>query len=161
MRTCWQFGACSLLSLASITATLVSIGSQAIAQTPSPGTLEVPARTVPVPSTVSPEMQKIIGAPLRQNWNIQPRTGEEWKPVAEAGAAATVKNVPGMLERLHVKVEKTTIDGVRAFIVTPRPFAPRTAIGCLFTCTADVTSLIPARQGCPRPFSWLASAGSR
>jgi epsilon-lactone hydrolase len=87
-------------------------------------TLDVPARSVPVPSTVSPQMAKIIGAPLRSNWNLLPKTGEEWKPVADAGAAATMKNVPGMMERLHVKVEKTTIDGVRAFIVTPDVIAP-------------------------------------
>ncbi|MEA2887424.1 MAG: epsilon-lactone hydrolase [Bradyrhizobium sp.] len=87
-------------------------------------TLEVPARSVPVPGTVSPQLAKIIGAPLRTNWNVLPKTGEEWKPVADAGAAATMKNVPGMMERLHVKVEKTTIDGVRAFIVTPDAIAP-------------------------------------
>jgi acetyl esterase/lipase len=87
-------------------------------------TLDVPARSVPVPSTVSPQMAKIIGAPLRSNWNLLPKTGEEWKPVADAGAAGTIKNVPGMMERLRVKVEKTTIDGVRAFILTPEVIAP-------------------------------------
>jgi epsilon-lactone hydrolase len=87
-------------------------------------TLDVPARSVPVPSTVSPQLAKIIGAPLRTNWNVLPKTGEEWKPVADAGAAATMKNVPGIMERLHVKVEKTTIDGVRAFIVTPDVITP-------------------------------------
>src|ERR1700712_1694904 len=95
-----------------------------VATTASAQTLDVPARSVPVPSTVSPQMAKIIGAPLRTNWNVLPKTGEEWKPVADAGAAGTVKNVPGMMERLHVKVEKTTIDGVRAFIVTPDVIAP-------------------------------------
>jgi monoterpene epsilon-lactone hydrolase len=88
-------------------------------------TLDVPARSVPVPGTVSPQLAKIIGAPLRTNWNVLPKTGEEWKPVAEAGAAATMKNIPGMMERLHVKVEKTTIDGVRAFILTPDEIAPQ------------------------------------
>jgi epsilon-lactone hydrolase len=87
--------------------------------------LEVPARSVPVPSDVSPQMAKIIGAPLRTNWNMLPKTGEEWKVVADAGAAATIKNVPGMMERLHVKVEKTVIDGVRAFIVTPEAIPPQ------------------------------------
>jgi epsilon-lactone hydrolase len=86
--------------------------------------LEVPARSVPVPATVSPQLAKIIGAPLRTNWNVLPKTGEEWKPVADAGAAATMKNIPGMMERLKVKVEKTTIDGVRAFILTPDVIAP-------------------------------------
>jgi monoterpene epsilon-lactone hydrolase len=100
------------------------VGLPAHAQTASSVALEVPARSVPVPPTVSPQMAKIVGAPLRNNWNIQPKTGDEWKPVADAGAAVTIKNVPGMIERLHVKVEKTTIDGVRAFIVTPDVIPP-------------------------------------
>ena len=94
------------------------------AQTANSPMLEVPARAVPVPTTVSPQMAKIIGLPLRTNWNVLPKTGEEWKPVADAGAAATIKNIPGTTERLHVKVEKTMIDGVRAFIVTPDTIPP-------------------------------------
>jgi acetyl esterase/lipase len=91
------------------------------------GVLRVPAKSVPVPTTVSPQLQKIIGMPLRTNWNVLPKTGEEWKVVADAGAAATIKNLPGMMERLRVKVEKTTIDGVRAFVVTPEVIAPENA----------------------------------
>jgi epsilon-lactone hydrolase len=107
---------CAAMAMAGLTA--------AQAQTAATGILDVPARSVPVPTTVSPQMAKIIGLPLRTNWNLLPKTGEEWKPVADAGAAGTIKNVPGMMERLHVKVEKTTIDGVRAFIVTPDVIAP-------------------------------------
>jgi epsilon-lactone hydrolase len=94
------------------------------AQTAETPMLQVPAHAVPVPATVSPQLAKIIGAPLRTGWNVLPKTGEEWKPVADAGAAATIKNIPGMTERLHVKVEKTVIDGVRAFIVTPETIPP-------------------------------------
>ena len=94
------------------------------AQTADAPMLQVPARSVPVPTTVSPQMAKIVGAPLRANWNVLPKTGDEWKPVADAGAAATIKNIPGMTERLHVKVEKTVIDGVRAFVVTPEAIPP-------------------------------------
>jgi acetyl esterase/lipase len=101
--------------------------SAAHAQSSEAGMLNVPARSVPVPTTVSPQMAKIIGAPLRTNWDLLPKTGDEWKPVAEAGAAATMKNIPGMSERLHVKVEKTMIDGVRAFIVTPETISPQNA----------------------------------
>jgi epsilon-lactone hydrolase len=87
--------------------------------------LQVPAKSIPVPDTVSPQMAKIIGMPLRSGWNILPKTGEEWIPIVEATAAATKKNLPAMQERLHVKVEKTTIDGVRAFIVTPVTILPQ------------------------------------
>src|ERR1700675_3483181 len=119
-----QLGGRLWLGLASIAAATAMWGSTAIAQTPAPFVLEVPARAVPVPTTVSPQMAKIIGLPLRTNWNVLPKTGEEWKPVADAGAAATIKNIPGTTERLHVKVEKTMIDGVRSFIVTPDTIPP-------------------------------------
>jgi epsilon-lactone hydrolase len=94
------------------------------AQTANPPILEVPAHAVPVPGTVSPQMAKIIGLPLRTNWNVLPKTGDEWKPVADAGAAATIKNIPGMTDRLHVKIERTKIDGVRAFVLTPDAIPP-------------------------------------
>ena len=97
------------LRLAGIAAATVMCVPVATAQTPAPFVLDVPAKAVPVPATVSPQMQKIIGLPLRTNWNVLPKTGEEWKPVAEAGAAATIKNLPGISERLKVKVEKTTM----------------------------------------------------
>jgi epsilon-lactone hydrolase len=89
-----------------------------------PSGLELPARIVPVPTTVSPEMQKIIGAPLRPNWNLRPKTIEEWKSVVDTFAAVAVSNVRGMCERLGVGVEKTMLDGVWAFTVTPAVVPP-------------------------------------
>jgi monoterpene epsilon-lactone hydrolase len=130
-------------------AALALLGPAALAQAQEPGPLEVPGRTLPVPTTVSPQMQKIIGAPLRQNWNIQPKTGEEWKPVAEAGAQGTIKNVPGMLERLKVKLEKTTIDGVRAFIVTPETIRPENRNRLLVHMHGGCYVLNPGEAGLP------------
>jgi epsilon-lactone hydrolase len=116
----WRFSAAALLCAA------MEMGGLAAgqAQSANPPMLQVPAHSVPVPSTVSPQMAKIVGAPLSTNWNVLPNTGEEWKPVADAGAAATIRNIPGMTERLHVKVENTVIDGVRAFLVTPDTISP-------------------------------------
>jgi monoterpene epsilon-lactone hydrolase len=85
---------------------------------------DVPARTLPVPGTPSPQVQKLIAAPLRNGWNVLPKTGEEWLPIVEVGAKATIANLPALRERMKVSVEKTTIDGVRAFIVTPTELAP-------------------------------------
>jgi monoterpene epsilon-lactone hydrolase len=87
--------------------------------------LDVPAKTLPIPQgDVSPQVQKLIGMPLRNGWNVTPKTGEEWKPIADAGAEPTIKNLPGLLERMAVKVEKSTIDGVRVFLVTPATVKP-------------------------------------
>ncbi|WP_246697004.1 hypothetical protein [Methylobacterium planeticum] len=56
--------------------------SPVMAQQAAP--LQVPAKSVPVPADVSPQMSKIIGLPLRTNWDIHPKDGAAWKPVAEA-----------------------------------------------------------------------------
>ena len=136
-------------SLALLSALTVTGAAAQTAASIAPAALDVPAKTVPVPQTVSVQMQKIIGAPLRTNWNIQPKTGEEWKPVAEAGAAALVKNVPGMLDRLKVKVERTTIDGVRAFIVTPETIAPENRNRQLIHMHGGCYVLNPGEAGLP------------
>jgi epsilon-lactone hydrolase len=91
----------------------------AIAQTPTPGPREVPAKTVPVPDTVSPQMQKLIAAPLTPTWNVIPKTPEEWKAQVDASAAALMRGLPALREQLRVKVEPMTIDGVKAYMLTP------------------------------------------
>ena len=86
--------------------------------------LDVPAKNLPVPGTPSPQIQKLISAPIRPGWNVLPDSDQEWREVVDAGAAATMKTLPGLIDRMKVKVEKTTIDGVRAFIVTPESILP-------------------------------------
>jgi len=39
--------------------------------------LQVPAKTLPVPTDVSPEMQRIIAAPPNPDWNVLWKTGAE------------------------------------------------------------------------------------
>src|SRR3979490_3221330 len=126
-------------------------GSSAARAQSEAGMRNVPARSVPVPSTVSPQMAKIIGLPLRTNWNLLPKTGEEWKPVADAGAAGTIKNLPGMMERLHVKVEKAAIDGVRAFVVTPDVIAPENKNRLLIHVHGGCYVLNPGEAALPKP----------
>lgn len=111
------------LRRAAAAALLMALAPGAMAQTALPPR-DVPARSLPVPGHVSPEAQALIALPLRQNWDRPPSTPEGWKALAEAGAAALAPNVPGMLERLHVKVERTTMDGVKVFVLTPDGIPP-------------------------------------
>jgi monoterpene epsilon-lactone hydrolase len=94
------------------------------AQAPVQGAREVPAKSIPVPETVSPQMQKLIGAPLVPTWNVIPKTADEWKAQVSAGAAATMRGLPAMREQLRVKVEPVVIDGVKAHMVTPEVIPP-------------------------------------
>src|SRR5690242_21215703 len=78
-----------------------------------------PGRDVPVPETVSPAMQAVIARPLSPIWNGHPKSAEEWKTLVAKLAADTVATLPDMRQRLGVKVEPTTIAGVKTFILTP------------------------------------------
>jgi epsilon-lactone hydrolase len=110
-------------SLAVVACGLVGTAPQALGQAPS-GAREVPARSVPVPETVSPQVQKLIGAPLTPTWNVIPSTPDEWKAQVNAGAEATVKTLPALREALKVKVEPMTIDGVKAYMVSAVDIPP-------------------------------------
>jgi len=94
----------------------VAAAAPAFAQT---GARDMPARSVPVPDTVSPQMQKIIAAPLPPTWNVIPNTVDEWRAQVDAGAAAIVQALPALRAQLHVTVEPHVIDGVKTFTVTP------------------------------------------
>jgi acetyl esterase/lipase len=94
------------------------------AQAPAQGGRDLPAKAVPVPDTVSPQMQKLIGAPLTPTWNVIPKTSEEWKAQVNAGYEATMKGLPALREALGVKVEPITLDGVKAYMVTPASIPP-------------------------------------
>jgi monoterpene epsilon-lactone hydrolase len=96
--------------------------SVALAQAPAgapPAPREVPAKSIPVPGTVSPAMAAIIAQPLRANWDKPPTTPEGWKQLSDSTAAAAAPLIQPMAERLRVSVEPTMIDGVRAYTITP------------------------------------------
>ena len=49
----------------------------------------VPGRSIPVPSTASPELQASIAGPYRvPAWNANPKTAAEWKELINKLAAA-------------------------------------------------------------------------
>ena len=92
-----------------------------------PASMDVPARTLPVPSTVSPQVQVIVQEPISANWNVLPKTADEWKALVTAGAALAVSRLPAIRDRLRVKSEPEVIDGVKVHILTPEviPFENR------------------------------------
>jgi epsilon-lactone hydrolase len=89
-----------------------------------PGARHVPDHIVPVPDTVSPQMQAIIAQPYNPNWNVVPKTPAEWKAIVDKAAASVVATLPEIRDKLGVTVQPTTIAGVKAFIVTPKVILP-------------------------------------
>ncbi|WP_263355387.1 alpha/beta hydrolase [Acidicapsa acidisoli] len=109
--------------------------------------LQVPAKTLPVPTDVSPGMQSIIAAPRNPNWNQLWKTGEEWRTAANAQAAKSVQALPAMRQRLHVTVRPDTIDGVRVYIVTPDVIPPEHRHKLLIHVHGGCYVLFPGEAG--------------
>ena len=118
---------------------------QSIAQ--STGAREVPARLLPVPDTVSPQMQAMIGRSLDPKFNIAPETTEDWKSRVERTAANTVAGLPKLRDAFGVTVEPTTIAGVKAFIVTPKSIPPGNRNRVLLHFHGGIRVLNPGEAG--------------
>ena len=93
------------------------VANDVTSQTNSNEPRGVPARNIPVPNTVSPEMQALVAAAPAGNWNSAPTTVDEWKKLS---APSPGRNLPALRDRLGVKTEAMTVNGVAAFMVTPQ-----------------------------------------
>ena len=72
----------------------------AAAQSGPPSTREVPARSIPVPETVSPQMQAVIARPFNPNFNLVPETTVDWNKRVEDAARNVVATLPRLREAL-------------------------------------------------------------
>jgi len=122
---------------------------------------EVPARTIPVPNTVSPELQQVIAQPLRTAWNTPPTTPEGWKQLAESLRASAVPNVEAMRQRLKVKVEPATMAGVKIYNVTPETIRPENRERVLVQIHGGCYVLNPAEAALPEAMLIAAIGGYR
>jgi acetyl esterase/lipase len=124
-------------------------GTYCVAQANNPllAPRQVPAKTLPVPTDVSEGMQKVIAAPLRADWDVLWKTGEEWRAAANVAAAKTIETLPAMRERLHVSVKPSTIDGVRVFEVTPDSIPPEHRDKLLIHVHGGCYELSPGEAG--------------
>jgi epsilon-lactone hydrolase len=115
----------------------------------------------PVPATVSPEMQALIGAALNPIWKQRPTTADGWKPLVDSAAAAPLKRLPGLCARLKVRFERTSVGGARAFQVTPDAIAPRNANRLLIHIHGGCYVLHPGEAGLPEAIIMAAFGGFR
>jgi acetyl esterase/lipase len=110
---------------------------------------DVPAKTIPVPSDVSPQLQAVIAHPLRSGWNTPPTTPQGWQQLANAEAAAAPAVVEPMAKRLHVKITQGTIDGVHVYRVTPETIPARDAKRLLIHVHGGCYVLNPGEAALP------------
>jgi len=85
---------------------------------------DIPARNIPVPTTVSPELQKIIAPAWSGDSGTLNYTPEQWKAYQARTDEARVKRFEPVPQRLHVTVEGQKIAGVQVYRVKPEAIAP-------------------------------------
>ena len=61
----------------------------------------VPARILPVPTDVSPQMQAIASRPIPPNFDVVPKTLEEWAALQGAYNDSVEQALPGQEQRLR------------------------------------------------------------
>ena len=95
------------------------------AASPSPlAPRSIPARVLPVPDTVRPELQARIAAPYPPDWDVIPETASAWRDLAARSAAEVVPHLAAIRQRLNIDVQSAQIGGVPVFIVTPADMPP-------------------------------------
>ena len=119
---------------------------------------QVPAKTLPVPTDVSPELQKLIAAPYNPAWNVLWNTGEEWRAAANAQAVHLQPTLAAMRERLGVTVQSSTMNGVRVYLVTPDVIAPEHRDEVLVHVHGGCYELFPGEPGTAEAVIMAASA---
>jgi epsilon-lactone hydrolase len=107
----------------------------------------IPARELPVPKTVSPELQGVIGAPYPPGWNDIPQDRTAWKDLAFKSAAGAANAIAAIREHFGLQVEKTTMVGVPVFVITPPEIAPNNRNRLLVHIHGGGFVLLPGEAG--------------
>ncbi len=84
----------------------------------------IPERSLPVPTTVSPELQKVIAFVNPPNQFAVPKSRAEWAAL-QAGTPAMLENVTKLRESLGLGLERRVIAGVNCFVITPKDIPKR------------------------------------
>jgi acetyl esterase/lipase len=83
-----------------------------------------PARSLPTPAHVSPQLRSLIARSVPKNYNVWPKTAKEWAARQSASESRGAKIAADMATRLHVKISSRVMGGVAVFDVVPENVAP-------------------------------------
>lgn len=125
-----------------------------------PGPRQVPGRTIPVPNSVSTDLQTAIAMPYRNSeWLLNPPDAQGWKDAVADLARQTVPAIEQITDKLGVRVEATTIAGVPAFIVTPAQIPARNTNRLLVNTHGGGYVFNPGRASLLEPAVIAATCG--
>lgn len=96
-------------------------------QQAAPTVRQIPARSIPVPSSVSPQLRDRIAQPIEQSMkemrSLVPATPAEWRQKIEGMNRYVADTfVSKIRQKFPAKVEPILLGGVRCFVVTPSTY---------------------------------------
>lgn len=82
---------------------------------------KIPAKSLPVPTDVSPQLQKNIAMPLDPLMYMEPKTMQQWHEIVAKGEGVVTKELMTSARKLfNVDVKPEVIAGVKTHIVQPK-----------------------------------------
>lgn len=99
---------------------LVALAEEQGAANAEAGPRHVPSRDIPVPGTVSSEVQAMIAAPYSTLWDAVDTTPEEWRAFEAPSAGPTESRLANFRDEFSITIEEATIGGVPSMILTPQ-----------------------------------------
>jgi monoterpene epsilon-lactone hydrolase len=111
-------------ALAMLTLVVIAFSDTSHAQSQTDRIRTIPQRTLPTPSTVSPEMQKAIAPSWTGDTRTRVLNTQQWKASIQKDDQREAERVDPLLQRLHVTLEQQTIAGVPVYVVKPATIAP-------------------------------------
>lgn len=94
-----------------------------------PSDRQIPARSIPVPHTPSPELQKSIESPIEPGLNFfganSPKSQAEWEALRLARAGGAARFLTAVRQTFQGKIEPGVIGGVKVHTITPDEIPPQ------------------------------------
>jgi monoterpene epsilon-lactone hydrolase len=120
----------------------------------------VPARSIPVPNTVSPLLQSAIAAPYRvPAWNADPVDRAGWNALVNNLGAQTATSTRELEKHLSVTREDVVINVVKAFLLTPPVVSPENRNRLLINTHGGGYLYNPGEAGTIKSVSMAAYGG--
>ncbi|MBP7002017.1 alpha/beta hydrolase [Amaricoccus sp.] len=120
----------------------------------------VPARPLPTPTDVSPELQAVIARPLAPGWDAIPADAAGWRAMAAASAEAAAPDIARLKSSYGLAVAADTIAGVPVFRIRPPAVAPAWAGRLLLHLHGGGYVLFPGEAGAGEAMLMAGLAGA-
>ena len=119
----------------------------------------VPARQIPVPTTVSPQLATIVSAPPVPP--TAPQTAQEWKAAVQSASEQEAERIAAALTQFAVTIEPLQIAGVPCFAVNPPKVSARNAHRVLLHLHGGAYVFGPGRAGTLEAILVAGTSGMR